>query len=62
MGKINETKLIEACNAKNYQEKLKVAISELQSLNLEVEITHSMSPAHKGIGYLYSAVVIGRKD
>ncbi|MHC5217612.1 hypothetical protein ACYSNR_13770 [Enterococcus sp. LJL128] len=60
MTKISQTKLVEASNAKEYQEQLKIAIDELQSSNLEVDIQHSMSRAQKGVGYMYSAIVIGR--
>jgi len=61
MGKIETMKLVEASEAKKYQEGLNNAIEELQESNLEVEVSHSMSQANKGIGYMYSAVVIGRK-
>jgi len=62
MGKINTTRLVEACNAKDYQANLKSAVDELQEANLEVEVKHSMSQAQKGVGYMYSAVVIGRQE
>lgn len=61
MGKINTTKLVKACEARVYPENLQAAIDELQSSNLEVEVKHSMSQANKGLGYMYSAVVIGRE-
>jgi len=61
MRKIEATKLIEAANASEYQKNLKNAIEELQSSNLQVEVVHSMSQAQKGIGYMYSAIVIGRQ-
>lgn len=61
MKKIEVTKLIEATNAKEYHENLDAIIKELQASELDVEVNHSMSRAQKGIGYMYSAIVIGRK-
>lgn len=62
MKTIEIMKMVEASNAKDYQERLGAAIEELQALNLEVKVGHSMCQANKGIGYMYSAVVIGRKE
>lgn len=53
--------VIEACGPKPYQERLETAIEQLQALNLSVEVSHAMCQAVKGIGYMYSAVVIGRR-
>lgn len=61
MKDIKKMKMIEAKNDKAYQESLEKAVEELQLENLEVEINHSMSQAQKGIGYMYSAVVVGRQ-
>lgn len=61
MKKIVSTKFIEAAKNDMYQKNLMNAIDELQSANLEVEVIHSMSQSNKGIGYMYSAIVIGRQ-
>ena len=62
MKKVENTKHIEAGDAKKYQKNLNHAIEELQALNLEVEVSHSMCRAVTGIGYMYWATVIGRKE
>lgn len=62
MKKIERMKMLEASNAKEYQESLNKAVEELQSQNLEVEVSHSMCRAQKGVGYMYSAVVTGRQE
>lgn len=47
---------------KDDQASLNMIIEELQALNLEVDVSHSMCRAVKGVGYMYSAVVIGRQE
>lgn len=61
MSKIERTMLIPACKPEVYEEKLNQVIDELQAQDLTVEVAHSMCQANKGVGYMYSAVVTGRK-
>jgi hypothetical protein len=61
MKKVDKVILVEASNDKKYQESLNLAIEELQNSNLEVEVSHAMCRAVKGVGYMYSATVIGRQ-
>lgn len=60
MKKINRTILVEASKHEEYQISLQAAIDEMQALNLDVEVHHAMCQSNKGIGYLYSAIVVGR--
>ena len=62
MNKIEIMKLVKASDDKKFEENLNSVIDEIQSSNLEVEVSHSMCKAVKGIGYMYSAVVVGRKS
>ena len=61
MKKIEKMQMVEESNAKDYHNSLNKIIEERQVLNLEVEVSHSMCRAVKGIGYMYSAVVIGKQ-
>lgn len=61
MENIKEIRLVEASKAADYQEALRQAVDELQGMSCTVEVQHSMSQAQKGVGYMYSAVVIGRE-
>lgn len=60
MKKISRTILVEASKAEEYQVSLQAAIDEMQALNLDVEVKYSMCQSNKGIGYMYSAIVLGR--
>ncbi len=61
MGKIEEIKFIEAGKPADYEKAVSEAIKELQSKDLTVEINPTMAAAQKGVGYMYSAVIVGRK-
>lgn len=61
MGNIETVKLIEASKAADYEKAVAEAIEELQSQDLTVEIKPTMAAAQKGVGYMYSAVIVGKK-
>lgn len=62
MKKIEKMEMIKASVEKDYIEKLNKVLEEFKALNLEVEISHAMCQSNNGIGYMYSATVIGRYE
>lgn len=61
MDQVEKMEFIKANDEKIYTVKLKVIIEDFNALGLEVNVSHAMCPANKGIGYMYSAVVVGKK-
>lgn len=62
MKRIEKMEMIKASDENGYIQKLNKALEDFKALNLEVEVSHAMCQANKGIGYMYSAVVIGRQE
>lgn len=61
MKKIEVVKVVKATEFDKYEKNLNEVVAELQEQDLEVAVDHAMCQANKGIGYMYSAVVTGRR-